>query len=99
MRNPFLGDRVSSALVQTVCSGGLKQALIASYSRQALGQTGEGHFSPIGGYHAERDLVLLMDVARFKYPPHWVPLPLLWSAMGSLDSVSGKPRGYLRVSR
>lgn len=87
------------ALVQAVCSGGSKQALIASYSRQALGQTGEGHFSPIGGYHAEKDLVLLMDVARFKYPPHWVPLSLLWSAMGSLDTATGKTRGYAKVSR
>jgi hypothetical protein len=23
-------------------------------------------------------MVLIMDVARFKHPPHWVPLPLLW---------------------
>jgi glutathione gamma-glutamylcysteinyltransferase len=86
------------ALAQAVCSGGSKQALIASYSRQVLGQTGEGHFSPIGGYHAEKDLVLLMDVARFKYPPHWVPLPQLWSAMGGPDSITGKTRGYVKVS-
>jgi len=46
--------------------------LIASYDRASLGQTGNGHFSPIGGYHMERDLVLVLDVARFKYPPHWV---------------------------
>ena len=38
-----------------------------------LGQTGDGHFSPIGGYDAASDQVLLLDVARFKYPPHWVP--------------------------
>lgn len=85
------------ALVQTVCSGGGKQALIVSYSRQSLGQTGGGHFSPIGGYHAEKDLVLLMDVARFKYPPHWAPLQMLWSAMESIDSSSGKTRGYLHL--
>ena len=30
-----------------------------------------------GGYHAERDMVLILDTARFKYPPHWcVPRPL-----------------------
>jgi hypothetical protein len=28
---------------------------------------GDGHFSPIGGYCVERDAVLIMDVARFKY--------------------------------
>jgi hypothetical protein len=31
-----------------------------------LGQTGTGHFSPIGGFHESKDLVLIMDVARFK---------------------------------
>lgn len=57
-------------------------------------QTGTGHFSPIGGYHAERDMVLILDVARFKYPPHWVPLSLLWEAMESIDESTGRHRGY-----
>ena len=57
-------------------------------------QTGTGHFSPIGGYHVGRDMALILDVARFKYPPHWVPLPLLWEAMGSVDVATGRPRGY-----
>ena len=33
---------------------------------------GDGHFSPLGGYHEARDLVLILDTARFKYAPHWV---------------------------
>ena len=33
------------------------------------------------GYHEETDSVLIMDVARFKYPPHWVPLMDLADAM------------------
>lgn len=37
-------------------------------------QTGSGHFSPVGGYHDGRDMEFVLDVARFKYPPHWVPL-------------------------
>jgi hypothetical protein len=32
-----------------------------SYTRKAFGQTGDGHFSPIGGYHSARDLVLILD--------------------------------------
>ena len=39
--------------------------LAASYSRKTLGQTGDGHFSPVGGYDAASDQVLLLDVARF----------------------------------
>ena len=73
--------------------------LIVSYSRQVLGQTGNGHFSPVGGYHPERDLVLILDVARFKYPPHWVPLPLLWEALAPIDTVTGKSRGYMLLSK
>ena len=45
--------------------------IIAAYSRKELLQTGDGHYSPIGGYHAPTDSVLILDVARFKYPPHW----------------------------
>ncbi|KAG5180329.1 hypothetical protein JKP88DRAFT_279734 [Tribonema minus] len=66
------------ALVVEVCSRPeTDRVLIASYHRGTLGQTGSGHFSPLGGYHAASDSVLILDVARFKCPSHWVPLPLL----------------------
>lgn len=64
--------------------------IVVSYSRQTLEQTGDGHFSPIGGYHPDRDLVLIMDVARFKYPPHWVKLSLLFEAMQQVDKETSK---------
>ncbi|XP_033741779.1 glutathione gamma-glutamylcysteinyltransferase 3-like [Pecten maximus] len=70
-----------------------------SYSRKTLGQTGDGHFSPVGGYHPDRDLVLVMDTARFKYPPHWVPLANIWEAMKPFDKSTGKSRGYCILSK
>ena len=73
--------------------------VVASYTRKALGQTGDGHFSPVGGYHPARDLALLLDVARFKYPPHWVPLAKLHEAMQPPDSESGRPRGWVVLKR
>ncbi|CAL4958891.1 unnamed protein product [Urochloa decumbens] len=73
--------------------------LIASYHRQAFKQTGTGHFSPIGGYHAGQDMALILDVARFKYPPHWVPLQLLWEAMNMTDDSTGLLRGFMLISR
>lgn len=73
--------------------------VVASYTRKALDQTGDGHFSPIGGYHPARDLVLLLDVARFKYPPHWVPLSKLHEAMQPPDSETGRPRGWVVLTR
>jgi glutathione gamma-glutamylcysteinyltransferase len=72
--------------------------MIAAYDRAALGQTGIGHFSPIGGYHEGRDLVLLLDVARFKYPPHWVPIAQLFEAMLPLDSATGHSRGWVSLT-
>ncbi|KAG8363707.1 hypothetical protein BUALT_Bualt19G0050400 [Buddleja alternifolia] len=81
------------------CSKSDDRHVISSYNRRAFKQTGTGHFSPIGGYHAESDMVLILDVARFKYPPHWVPLSLLWEAMDTVDQATGLHRGFMLVSR
>ncbi|KAH9785271.1 glutathione gamma-glutamylcysteinyltransferase 1 [Citrus sinensis] len=75
------------------CSASEDCHVISSYHRGAFKQTGTGHFSPIGGYHAGRDMALILDVARFKYPPHWVPLTLLWEAMDRVDDATGQRRG------
>lgn len=75
------------------------QILMVSYCRKTLNQTGSGHFSPIGGYHPERDLVLIMDVARYKYPPHWAPLSSLFNATRVIDPMSGLSRGYILARR
>ena len=45
------------------------------------------------------DSVLIMDTARFKHPPHWAPLPMLWEAMKTLDPETGKPRGYMVLEK
>ncbi|XP_024966308.1 glutathione gamma-glutamylcysteinyltransferase 1-like isoform X2 [Cynara cardunculus var. scolymus] len=81
------------------CSTSDDRHVISSYNRATFKQTGTGHFSPIGGYHAGRDMALILDVARFKYPPHWVPLKLLWEAMDTLDDANGFRRGFMLISR
>lgn len=73
--------------------------VIANYDRSVLGQSGTGHFSPLAAVHVASDRVLVLDVARFKYPPHWVPIPLLWQAMASVDGDAGQARGYLVLDR
>eukprot|EP01083_Nonionella_stella_P064048 166594_1 len=75
------------------------ECLIVSYSRKEFRQTGDGHFSPIGGYHAEEDMALIMDVARFKYPPHWVSVSMLWKAMLREDKTTSKSRGFMTLRR
>ncbi len=69
--------------------------LIINFNRQALGEVGQGHFSPIAAYDPGSDSFLLMDVARYKYPPTWIKADTLWKAMEDNDGTSKKPRGYL----
>lgn len=57
------------------------QPIIANFCRNVFNQTGTGHFSPIGAYEETADMVLVMETARFKYPPFWVKLDLMWDAM------------------
>ena len=78
---------------------GRERVLIASYSRSSLEQTGAGHYSPIGGYHAGEDLALVLDVARFKYPPYWVKLDALASAMRDVDADTGRARGWVLLEK
>ncbi len=86
--------------VRSICSKEvLSRLLIVSYSRKALGQTGSGHFSPIGAYEPNSDSVLILDVARFKYPPHFVKLSMLWEAMALPDPAVNSPRGFVEMSR
>ncbi|KAF9424690.1 hypothetical protein BGZ94_007959 [Podila epigama] len=72
--------------------------LVLSFSRAALGQTGSGHFSPIGGYHAGEDKVLVLDTARFKYPPFWATVSELWESLQPKDPETGLCRGYFVIS-
>ena len=72
--------------------------LVVSFCRASLGQTGTGHFSPVAGYSPEEDRVLVLDVARFKYPSYWVGLEDLYKSMIPVDPASQRPRGYTILS-
>jgi len=47
---------------------------------------GGGHFSPIAAYNAERDAFLILDVAKYKYPPAWISTPQLVQALNTVDN-------------
>lgn len=69
---------------------------IANFSRRSLFGRGGGHHSPIGGYLADRDLVLVVDVnARFR--PWLVSTERLWRATRTVDGATGRARGLLRI--
>ena len=73
--------------------------LLVNFSRATLSDdnTGGGHFTPLAAYNGRADALLVMDVARYKYPPFWVDTDLLWQAMATTDTSSGRHRGYIVV--
>jgi len=74
--------------------------VIVNYLRKSLGQQVGGHISPLGAYDEKQDRFLIMDVARYKYPPVWVSAADLYAAMNTVDVVNaGKTRGYVVVSK
>ena len=73
--------------------------LLVNYDRRAIGQAGGGHISPLAAFDEDSDRVLILDVARYRYPSVWVPLSLLLQAMQRSDSDSGRSRGLVRISR
>ncbi len=73
--------------------------ILVNYQREALGQGKVGHISPLAAYDHQSDSVLIMDTAAHKYPPTWVPLPLLFDAMNTVDTSSGKLRGFVEIKK
>ena len=72
-----------------------EEFMAIAFSRKTLGQTGDGHFSPIAALDFETNSILMFDTARFKYPPYWIPLDLLFQSMLPIDKATGKSRGYV----
>lgn len=74
--------------------------IIVNFCRKYINEKGCGHFSPLAAYNAHADRFLLLDVARYKYPPVWVKTSELYKAISTgLDSVSHKSRGFLIISK
>ncbi|EOS95374.1 phytochelatin synthase family protein [Erwinia tracheiphila] len=69
--------------------------VIVNFLRSAIGQTGDGHFSPLGAYDAKSDSFLIMDVSNTEHPWVWVDSQTLFKGMHTLDGA--EYRGYLIV--
>lgn len=72
--------------------------VIVNFDRQDAGEVGGGHFSPIAAYDPQSNRFLIMDVARYKYPPVWISADNLLSATQGIDSSSKLSRGFIIVS-
>ena len=79
--------------------GARDRFVLINFSRETMSDDdrGGGHFSPLAAYHEETDSFLVMDVARYKYPPFWVDADLLWRSMATTDTVSERHRGYVVI--
>ena len=74
------------------------KAVIVNYLRKAIGQERGGHISPLAAYDAESDSFLVLDVARYKYPPVWVKAAALFAAMSTPDSDNRNlSRGFVLI--
>ncbi|AUX71502.1 phytochelatin synthase family protein [Erwinia pyrifoliae] len=70
--------------------------VIVNFLRSAIGQKGDGHFSPLGAYDAKSDSFLMMDVSNTQHPWVWVDSQTLFEGMHTLDG--SQYRGYLTVA-
>jgi len=95
-------DNLDALRLRTLLKSALANAdirVVANFNRKTLGQAGGGHQSPIAAYDDASDSVLLLDVAKFKYPPTWIRLDDLLAAMHDIDPDSGKSRGLVIVEK
>ena len=73
--------------------------VIVNYLRKAIGEQIGGHISPLAAYDSKADRFLILDVARYKYPPVWVKAADIFDAMNTPDAQNGdKTRGFVLVT-
>ncbi|ATQ70184.1 glutathione gamma-glutamylcysteinyltransferase [Methylosinus trichosporium OB3b] len=75
-----------------------RRHVVVNYLRSALGQQRGGHISPLAAYDGKTDRFLVLDVARYKYPPVWIAAAELYAAMNTIDAGNdGRSRGFVLV--
>jgi hypothetical protein len=86
-------EEIRKDLVRNLQRGG--DYAVVNYRRQAVGQTGGGHISPVGAYDAVSDSFLVLDVNPTSAAWVWMPTATLVNGMRTFDTVEN--RGYVLV--
>jgi hypothetical protein len=97
-RMVVVDDAKPEAVIRADLIGNLSQGgdyAIINYRREAVGQKGGGHISPLGAYDAASDSFLVMDVNPAAAGWVWMPTATLVRGMRSFDTVEN--RGYILV--
>jgi hypothetical protein len=94
-----VGDAKPEAEIRADLIANLAKAddyAIVNYRREAVGQKGGGHISPLGAYDAASDSFLVLDVNPAAASWVWMPTATLVKGMRTFDTVEN--RGYVLVS-
>jgi len=86
-------DQIRTDLVQNLQRP--DDYVIVNYRREAVGQHGGGHISPLGAYDAVSDSFLVLDVNPAAASWVWMPAASLIKGMRTFDTVEN--RGYVLV--
>lgn len=84
---------IRADLTSNLARGG--DYVIVNYRREAVGQKGGGHFSPLAAYDAASDTFLVLDVNPAAAGWVWMPASTLVKGMRTFDTVEN--RGYVLV--
>ena len=84
---------IRTELVENLKSRG--DYVIVAYRREAVGQRGGGHISPLGAYDAESDSFLVLDVNPASAGWVWMTTATLVKGMRTFDTVEN--RGYILI--
>jgi hypothetical protein len=84
-------DEIRSKLIDSLLES--EKGVLVLYHRGEIKQLGAGHWSPLAAYDVGSDSFLILDVARFKYPPVWVDASALIRAMSTVDG--DESRGFI----
>lgn len=71
--------------------------VIVNFYGRDMGLDSGGHFSVVGGYDSTTDSVLILDVAKHKFPDYWLPVSSLMNGMRAVDTTAGRSRGFINV--
>jgi phytochelatin synthase len=95
----IVDDSKSEPVIRADLVGSLEHPgdyVIVSYLREAVGQRGRGHISPLGAYDAQSDSFLVLDVNPSRAGWVWMPTATLVKGMRTFDTVEN--RGYILVN-
>jgi hypothetical protein len=97
-RLTIVGDEADEQTVRFELAENLKRRgdyVIVSYKRDAVGQHGGGHLSPLGAYDEASDSFLVLDVNPASAGWVWMSAATLVNGMRTFDTVEN--RGYIQV--